>query len=614
MSVAATSLLASKTKPGTKSDFQPRSHYDTKLLRDKVTRATGVTLDVDVVSHTVTCGTGLKQFALILVRASRKRKRRRTPTIVAKDFCASTPHGLRRGEIYLRQGDSTVKVSTQTQLSELLDRLEDQADEDALRSEASPSPFAVEEGTYRLLDRGFGGFVGRLPLREALLSAIRGDPRIWIINVHGPGGVGKSALVNWATYELYGTREFEAILQLTAKETILTDAGIVPNGRSLYSLENLLDQILTLFQESTDGDVAVKQRLAYDLLSVWKTLLVLDNMETVADGRVLAFVQSLPQNTRARVVLTSRLKTGGWESALPVPEMKQAEMLEFIWIKSRELRVDFPTDDKTITQVTEVSGGLPLAAQWIIGRYKQVGSLDVVVAGVTHRDSPVLEFSFRNIWNTLDANSRVILALMSIFDGPVAVQEMVVASEMPVDTIERALTALMDVTLVNRQTQQSDGRTLYTALPITLSFARNQLSTMGELEVRARQRVQRFTEQMELQVSEVARFQSEFDKYGLITPNERRAAILCRRAESEMFSGNVDKAELFFQQARDLAPQSAYVHAKSAAYELARNRVGAALERVREACGRVTTKTGGLCYTFKARILDVQWDKAGRLE
>ena len=156
-------------------------------------------------------------------------------------------------------------------------------------------------------------------------------------------------------------------------------------------------------------------------------------------------------------------------------------------------------------------------------------------------------------------------------------------------------------------------------LCIALSRLRSRLraislATMGEREVRARQRLQRFNEQMELQISEVARFQGEFDKYGLTTPNEKRAAILCRRAESEMFSGNADTAELLFQQARDLAPQCAYVHAKSAAYELARNRVGAALERISEACNRVNAKTGGLCITVKARILDVQWDKHGRLE
>ncbi len=294
--------------------------------------------------------------------------------------------------------------------------------------------------------------------------------------------------------------------------------------------------------------------------------------------------------------------------------MTAAEMVEFVKLKSRELNANFPTDDETVSKVTEVSGGLPLATQWIIGHYKKTRRLDSALDSMKSKDSPVLEFSFRNIWNTLDAKARTVLALMSIFDGPLALQEMVVASEMEVDIIEAAFSDLFDVTLVNRVAQQSDGRTLYSALPITLSFARNQLGTMGELEIHARQRVQRFTDQMELQVSEVARFRGEFDRYGLNTPNEKKAAILCRRAESEMFSGNADSAELLFQQARDLAPQSAYVHAKSAAYELARNRVGTALERVNEACNRATAKTGGLCYTIKARILDVQRNKRSRVE
>lgn len=587
--------------------------YDTKRLRDKVMRATGLTLDIDLVTHGLTDGSTTKSFALILVRASRKRKRRRTPTLVAKDFCAGKPYGLRRGEIYVRDGDSTVKVSTQEQLTNLLDRLEDQADEAAIRSDETPSPFAIEEGTYRLLDKGFGGFVGRVAHRERLLAAIRGDPRIWIINVHGPGGVGKSALVNWATYELYESREFEAILQLTAKETILTDAGIVRYSRSLYSLENLLDNILLLFQEGVDKDLPTKQRIAYDLLSAWKTLLVLDNMETVSDGRVLSFIQGLPVESKSRVVLTSRQKTGGWELALPVTEMKAPEMLDFVQLKARELGVFFPTDEATVLAVTRVSGGLPLAAQWIIGRYRNTGNLDLAFEGVNRKDSPVLEFSFRNIWSTLDVDARTVLAVMSIFDGPPTIHEIVVATEMTVDTVEKALSRLVDVTLVNPITQQSDGRKVYNSLPITLSFSRNQLASMGEVEVHARQRVQRFSEQMELQVFEITRFQGEFDKYGLLTPNEKRAAILCRRAESEMFSGNVDTAELIFQQARDLAPQSAYVYAKSAAYELARNQVGAALERIEEACSRADARTGALCYTVKARILDVQWDKSGRL-
>ena len=203
---------------------------------------------------------------------------------------------------------------------------------------------------------------------------------------------------------------------------------------------------------------------------------------------------------------------------------------------------------------------------------------------------------------------------MSIFDGPPSLQQLTVATEMPSEWIERALSDLVEVTLVNRTPPREDGQTLFTALPITLAFARNELTVMGDFELRSRQRLQRFNEQMELQASEIARFRGEFDRYGIETPNEKRAAILCRQAESAMFSGNAEGAELLFKQARELAPQSAYVLARAASYELASNRVGLALERAAEACRRAGKRTGALCYSVKARVLDVQHDKAGRVE
>lgn len=600
-------LVGVKDKTWEPIGLSDKFPYDSKLLREQIVRAAAVHIDVDVVTHFLDDDCSRRLFALIHVRSSKKRSKRRSPTLISKDFHVQKSYGLRRG-------DSTVRISTQNELEELLESLEGHSDEDALRVDVAPSPFAIEKGTFRLLGRGFEHFIGRHELRERLINSVCGDPRIWIINVHGAGGVGKSALVNWAAYKLYDERRFESIIQLTAKETVLTDTGIQRFSRSLYSLENLLDHLLLLFEENPAQDLEAKKKLTIELLSAWRTLIILDNMETVSDGRILSFVQSLPPDSRARVLLTSRTKTGGWELPILVPEMNAEETLEFIRLKSQELQIDFPLGSQTATKVTQVSGGLPLATQWILGQYKRTRNLDVVLESATGRDSPVLEFSFRNIWSILTPEARTVLAVMSVFDGPTTVQQIAVATEMPQEFIEHAFDDLIDVTLVNKSLPRDDGQVLYSALPITISFARNELGAMGDLEVRSRQRLQRFNEQMELQASEVARFKGEFEKYGIDTPNEKRAAILCRRAESEMFSGNPEGAELLFAQARDLAPQSAYVFARNASFELARGRVGVALEYANEACTRATRKIAALCHSVKARILDVQHDKVGRLE
>lgn len=589
--------------------------YDGKMLRDKVRKASGVEIDLVIVHHTLRLEAQPRLFAIILVRASKRRKKRRTPTVVRTPFCENQAYGLRRGEIYARQGDSTIRISSQAELEDLLDGLEAQADEDSATNAGVASPFAIEEGTYRLLEKGFETFVGRDGLRSQVLSAVTTDPRIWIINVHGPGGVGKSALVNWVTYELYRQRAFEAIIQLTAKETVLTDSGIQRfHGRSLYSLENLLDHILGTFLESENVDLEKKKHVAIDILMSYKTLLVLDNMETVSDGRILAFLQSFPVGCQSKALLTSRTKTGGWEQSIPVQELLQPELDEFIRIKSQELGVVFPIDRVTCDRIASVTGGLPLAVQWIIGRYRASQDIDNILNSLRNEASPVLEFSFRNIWESLSPDAQAILAVTTIFDSPPTVQQISIATEWPIERIERALAELTEVTLLTRNLQQSDGQTVFASLPITRSFAQYRFSAMGEFEARCRQRITKFNEQMRLQQSEVYRFTNTFEKFGLQADNERRAAILCTRGQSEMFSGNADNADLLFKQAQEMAPDSGYVLAMSASYELARNRIGRALELARAATRRATKKNGSLCYAILARVLDVQRDRPGRVE
>lgn len=587
--------------------------YDTKGLRDKIRRASGLDLDVDIVHHEIQQLTGKAIFAVIFVRASRKRSKRRMPSLVVKDYCRSEVFGLRHGDIYVRRVDSTVRVKSQEELEELLDSLEAQADQDALEASERPSPFAVDDGTYRLLDKGFDSFIGRQQLREELLRAIGHDPRIWIINVHGPGGVGKSALVSWAAYELYRTRTFEAILQLTAKDTILTDTGIGSFSRSLYSLENLLDHLLTLFQEPPTPDLEKKKQVVTALLSAWKTLLVLDNMETLGDARVLKFVQDLPPDSRTKVLLTSRTKTGGWEYPVAVTELDTSEVREFLKIKSEEIGVEFPLSSGVVTRVKNATGGLPLAVQWIMGRYKVQPNLEEVLSHVARKDSPILEFSFRNVWRVLSPEARAVLAVMSIFDGPATLQDIAIATEFGSESIEKALEQLADVTLVSRHVEPTSARASYSALPITLSFAQHELAEMGDFEAMCRRRHKKFSDQMELRESEVGRFRSITERYGLDSQNEKRAAILCKRGESEMFTGNIENAGMLFVQARELAPQSPYVYAMSASYELANHRVGVAKNLAQEACRRANKKTGALCYTILARVLDEERDRGGRV-
>jgi tetratricopeptide (TPR) repeat protein len=592
--------------------FANQLNYDAKLLRDKVQRATGLQVDVDIVQHELRYSGEPRWFAVILIRSSKKRRKRRVPSLVRGDFHPRDSYGLRRGEIYFRRGDSTIRLEDSSELEDLLDELEERTDHERLTHSANP--FAIDLGTYRLLEQDYNYFVGRQTLRDELLAAITGDPRIWIINVHGPGGVGKSALVTWATYELYYRRQFEAILQLTAKETVLAVEGITRSlSRTLYSLEDLLDQILRLFGEEPSAAIEEKKAQVLEWLAAWSTLLVLDNLETVDDGRILAFVQNLPPDSKAKVVMTSRRKTGGWEFPVTVPELKGEEVREFVSQKIAELGLQLSLDDTLLERIERASGGLPLAIQWALGRYKLCGDLDDALAAVGSKESPLLEFSFRNIWEVLSQDARRVLALLSIFESPPNYQLVSIATDLGSERLDNSLRELEDATLVSHQIHAADGEAAYVCLPITLSFARIQLAALGDLEVVARRRIQKYTQQMELQSWEVGRFVTTFERFGIQSDNEKRGVILCRRGETEVFAGDPELAESLFAQARGLAPTSAYILAMSANFELARGRIGQAMKFVESACARATKRTGGLAYSVKARVCDAQRDKMGRV-
>jgi tetratricopeptide (TPR) repeat protein len=608
-------VIGVKDKTWEAIGIKSRLLFDSKKLQEKVLKCTGLTIDIFIVHHELMLLKGKTLFALIYVRASKKRTKRYNPSLTKNSYRPREKYGIRQGELYVRECDSTIRAKSLESVAEIVDRLAEFSDNDSIEIE-TPDPFAIIDGTYWLLEKGFEKFIGRKDLQNRIVDSVIKDPRIWIINVHGPGGVGKSALVNWVTYKFYEDKIFESIIQLTAKETYLSPTGIQKKlGRSLYSLENLLDHILRIFQEIPPESLEKKIKLVIEILSAWKTLLVLDNMETVTDGRIIDFVQKLPQETKVKVLLTSRIKTGGWELPIYVKELNTSEIGDFIKIKSQEMNVCFPMDEKTISNVELATGGLPLAIQWLIGRYKISGNIFKELHCVISPESPVLEFSFRNIWKNLSTDSRAVLAIMSIFEAqPPTIDLLTITIGWSRDRIERALDELIDVTLVDKSIQEPNGSVIYTSLPITLSFAQHQLGEMGDFEKNCRQRYQTYNNSLELKAFETDRFENIFDEYGLETENEKKAAILCKRGQSEYYTGNTDIADELFKQAKDLAPHCSYVFATSASNHLARNRIGLALKDLNEACNKATKKTGALSYTIKARVLWIQKDNDGAVE
>ncbi|HPH40205.1 MAG TPA: NB-ARC domain-containing protein [Candidatus Fermentibacter daniensis] len=592
--------------------------YDTKMLCDKVCHATGVNLALDIVHHNVVWGDKSLLFALILIRASAKRQKLKVPTMPQKDFFVKEKWGIRRGDIYTRIGDQTKRVSSEEELQSLILELEARYQEQNLEeAKREPSPFAVDSGLYRLLPSEYDSFVGRIELQNKIKSAIERDPRIWIINLYGPGGVGKSALATRVAYDYYReSSNFEAILQLSAKDIGLTaGTGIRKLQPTLVSLEDLLDRILVLFEHSEfcDRELDVKSNKATEILSAYRTLLVLDNMEAVNDGRIMAFVRELPPEVQTKVVLTSRRRTSEWEYPIQVTEFNLAETKDFVITRSKEMNIgSCLCSDKTIEQLHIISGGLPLAIQWILGEYATVRELEPILKRAIDRNSPLLEFSFRNSWMVLNQDAQEALAVLSVFDVPPLLEEWRLSLDWPTDRLEKAISDLVAMTFVTERSNDRTGSLSYSSLPITLSFARNQLAQMGDLEVRARTRLQDYRNRLQLASVETSQYTDLFSRFDAREDNQKRAIILARMAEGQTKTFRYDGATEYYKQALDLNPNSVYALVSCALFMAELGRYSEALELVVKASKHCTKKSGFYVYFNMAKLYDQLRERPNR--
>ena len=121
----------------------------------------------------------------------------------------------------------------------------------------------------------------------------------------GIGGVGKTALASWATLLAHEKKFFDYIVSLTAKDRALTSTGIVPLTPTLSSLVDLLREICDVTGFSELGQISdvsdLSKAVKVNILSQFKGLLLVDNLETVDDPLLISFLEDLPLPTRAIV-------------------------------------------------------------------------------------------------------------------------------------------------------------------------------------------------------------------------------------------------------------------------------------------------------------------------
>lgn len=583
------------------------TRIDTKFFRDKIQMYAGVDVDFDYVGHPIYINGTSMYIPFICVRGVKDLSKLKIPTQCHISSLQNEKWGIRKGETYIRDGDETVLLDDQAKFIDKIEDLQEKYLEAEQKAENERlSPFEVSIGFYRLLPREFGAFIGREELLTRIKTCIESDPRIWIINLHGPGGVGKSALASRIAYEYFESSRFDAIIHLSAKDRELsTESGIRSLTPSLISLEDFLNRVLETFSfgDYIHESLEEKKKLVTDLISDYSTLIILDNMETVTDGRIMDFIRFLPVTSQAKVLLTSRQRSADWEYPIQVSEFSYDECRQFLKVRASELEIDFPYEkDDVVKKVTGISGGLPLAIQWILGSYAITRDINTILSQVISSDSPLLEFSFRNSWQNLGLEAQQALTVLPIFSTPPTLNEWRTVLNWSIEKIERAKIKLVESTFVTERTDKKTNNTIYIALPITLSFARLELEKSGSWGQEAMTRHKTYNEKICFAQELEAQSEYLFTRFDARTPNQRKAILLTKQAEGQMATMGIAEAEEYYKRALDIDPLSVYALVSYGTFKAELSEFTDSIRLFTRAVQNLTNKTAFYIYYHFADI------------
>jgi hypothetical protein len=243
---------------------------------------------------------------------------------------------------------------------------------------ASPQPQPALPSTrpyHNLFQPDYTLFVGRQKELDWLRRRLSPNDRAWQIVIAGIGGVGKSALAlaiaheyHERYHELSSEERFEAIIWVTAKEEALTIKGRRPSsllGLIFRTLEEMYTTIAqTLEREDITRAIPGEQdQLVQKALSAQRTLLIVDNMESVTDERVQSFLYNLPISTKCIITSREWIDVAAVLNLAGMPQ-KEAECL----ISEEAMARDVKLNEVQVQQLYKRTAGLPLPINTKVAR------------------------------------------------------------------------------------------------------------------------------------------------------------------------------------------------------------------------------------------------------
>ena len=253
------------------------------------------------------------------------------------------------------------------------------------------------------------GFIGRTKERRQLKNLLESDHNV--VTVVGAGGVGKTALALRVCHDILDDQEtsLERIVWVSLKTQYLTADGVQTIINAVDTAEALVDRLLSAINVATPKHAEVNWDRVLEQMRVNRTLLVIDNLETLGD-QIRDLAVSVPRGSK--LLLTSRIGLGEIELRYQMPDLSVLDAVKFM----RNLGVAYNYEsvakwsEVLLKQYCHRLHYNPLLIKWFVQAVGRGTRPEDVLSSSDVAE--VLDFCWGNIYDRLSELARSIISTL----------------------------------------------------------------------------------------------------------------------------------------------------------------------------------------------------------
>ncbi len=296
------------------------------------------------------------------------------------------------------------------------------------------------ENNLPMVDYDDTGFVGREEKKKQLLKKINSSYPV--ISVIGVGGIGKTATVLSCIYDQIDDNDFpfEKVLWVTLKTKSLQDGEFKELKNSIASFRECIlnNEIL-----NRNGVSIIDDLLFY--MTAYKTLLILDNLETINTDEVKELFENLPNGSK--ILITSRIGIGEYETRFELGQFDENEALYYFrrLVKTYDVKVLAKTADSTAKQYVKKLFYSPLCIKWFVINVGKGNDPEIVA----NNNDDVIEFCLSNVYEKLSDFAKRVLKIIFISKKSCSLAEIIYVGGQDENTYKNTIQAINELKRCN---------------------------------------------------------------------------------------------------------------------------------------------------------------------